>query len=478
MIVRPRTALENLNGAVIAGALKEFMAGEERRKRLRAYYDGEQAILQRKNQSKWAANNKIVVNRAAYIVRIASAYLIGNPVSYSSEKQEGGVQRIAEAYRRTSAESVDMELAKAASEQGRGVEIVYASENSEPRTAAVSPRLAFVVYDNSVAHEPMFGVQIADEQDNTGDITGMTALVYTAEEVVSYRLPARDGIANMQKSDWATAKLEEAEPPRKHHFGGVPMIEYWNNADERGDFEPVMHLLDAYNLLTSDRINDKEQLVNALLVIVGAKLGASNEEAASTYQKILEERVLELPGGNPPADAKFLVKQLSEADVQILCDAIREDIHGISMVPNLSDKNFASVASGVALRYKLIAFEQFTKEKERWFREGLEARLRLFAHYLAAQHKVSTDFAVEDVEITFTRGLPVNDLEQAQVVQTLQGIVPDDILLRYLDVIKDPAVALEMLKAQKQEKAQETAQRYGLSYPNANAQSGEVKANA
>jgi len=480
MIIRPKSALEKLDGAVIAGALKDFMAGEGRRKQLRAYYDGEHAILQRKRHSKWSANNKIVVNRAAYIVRIASAYLIGNPASYASEQQSDAVRLITEAYRRTSTESADMELAKAASEQGRGVEIVYASEESEPRVAAIDPRIAFVVYDDAVAHDPLFGIQIADEQDETGKTTGIIAIVYTASDIRSYRLPARGGIGGMQKSDWDNARLTEAEPPRAHMFGGVPLVEYWNNAEERGDFEPVIGLLDAYNLLTSDRVNDKEQLVNALLVVIGAKLGKSTEEAVQTMQKIMEERVIELPSGTPgaPVDAKYLIKQLTESDVQILCDSIKEDIHAISMVPNLSDKNFAGAASGVALRYKLIAFEQFTKEKERWFREGLETRLRLFARYLIAQSRIPADFSVEDVEITFTRGLPVNDVEQAQVVQTLQGIVPDKILLRFLDIIKDPDLALEMLQTQKDEKAKEDAQRYGLPYPDANNRQPEVSANA
>jgi SPP1 family phage portal protein len=490
--MRPRTALDGLNGAVIAGVLKEFMAGADRRKRLHDYYVGDQAIRRRKRHSKWSANNKIVVNRAGYIVRIASAYLIGKPVSYASERQADALQRITEAYRRATTESVDMELAKAASEQGRGVEIVYASEASEPRVAAIDPRLAFVVYDNSVAHDPLFGVQINDEQNDVGDITGVIAIVYTGAEIRSYRLPTRGGIASMQKSDWDRAHLIEIEvalgadgtplpqehqplyAPQTHLFGGVPMIEYWNNAEERGDFEPVIDLLDAYNLLTSDRVNDKEQLVNALLVIVGAKLGNSDGEAAETLQKIMEERVLELPGGAPGVDAKYLIKQLTESDVQVLCESIKEDIHSISMVPNLSDENFAGVASGVALRYKLIAFEQFTKEKERWFREGLETRLKLFARYLAAQKKIPAGLAVEDVEITFTRGLPANDLEQAQVVQTLQGIVPDEILLQSLDIVKDPGVAMEMLRKQKQEAAKEEAARYGPPYPDANGPGGEA----
>ena len=51
------------------------------------------------------------------------------------------------------------------------------------------------------------------------------------------------------------------------------MVEYFNNDDERGgDFEAVLTLINAYDKLQSDRLNDNEQLVQALLVITGARL--------------------------------------------------------------------------------------------------------------------------------------------------------------------------------------------------------------
>ena len=42
-----------------------------------------------------------------------------------------------------------------------------------------------------------------------------------------------------------------------HLFSKVPVIEYVNNSERLGDFEVVLPLIDAYNMLQSDRINDK-----------------------------------------------------------------------------------------------------------------------------------------------------------------------------------------------------------------------------
>ena len=72
----------------------------------------------------------------------------------------------------------------------------------------------------------------------------------------------------------------------RHFFGGVPMTEYWNNQRERGDFEGVKALIDAYDALQSDRVNDKQQFTDALMVIYGATVeedeaGGSVPAAAS-----------------------------------------------------------------------------------------------------------------------------------------------------------------------------------------------------
>ena len=87
-----------------------------------------------------------------------------------------------------------------------------------------------------------------------------------------------------------------------------------------------------------------------------------------------------MPGDG--AKAEWLVKPSSESDTEVLRLSLKEDIHKLSFVPDMSDKEFAGNASGVAMRFKLLGLEQLTRIKERWF-GGLRQRLRLFAHFLA-----------------------------------------------------------------------------------------------
>ena len=54
----------------------------------------------------------------------------------------------------------------------------------------------------------------------------------------------------------------------------------------QGDFEQLITQIDAYNVLMSDRINDKEQFVNSLLFLCNCHL--YTEQA----KKLLVERIL------------------------------------------------------------------------------------------------------------------------------------------------------------------------------------------
>jgi SPP1 family phage portal protein len=402
---------------IVSGALAEHDRNTPALDRLRAYYDGDHPILHRV-KSPGSSNNRLVTNHAKYIVDMTAAYLIGSPVSYADTDQPDAITHLLEAYRRCDIDSIDAELAKQAAIYGRATELLYLDIRGRPRSAALDPRHAFVIYDDTVAHQPLLGIHRALRRDAQGRAAGTLITVYSADTI--YRFTDD------------RSRLAPLAPPEPHAFGGVPLVEFWNNEDERGDFAQVLPLIDAYNLLMSDRLNDKQQFVEAVLMISGASLGDTAADCDQTLRRIRDQRVLEMPAVG--ASAQYLSRQLDEHQSQILADAITRDIHKIAMVPALTDDHFAGTASGVALRYKLLGLEQLTKTKERWFREGLRSRMRLCAAALRALGAPPLD--PETVRMTFSRGLPVNDLEQARMVSLLHGMVPEDALLRQLSFVE------------------------------------------
>jgi SPP1 family phage portal protein len=413
---------------------------------LEAYYLGKHPILARNlNGDTGLPNNRLVANHAKYITDIAVGYVSGDPVKYEGK----GIDDIMDVYRKGDIVSHDSELSKELSVFGEAREIYYmtSDENPYPKATSIDPRATFLVVDDTVEYKSLFGCHYYEKRDIDNKTVGYYVNVYTEKHITRYL------VKDLSTVNYQLLKREQ------QYFGGVPLVEFWNNEERQGDFEQQLSLIDAYNTLMSDRVNDKEQLVDAILMLKGVSLGDDEEEAGRTIKMLKKYKVLEMPGdGN--ADAKWLVKNLNEADVEILRNNIREDIHQFAMVPNLTDENFAANASGVAMKYKLLGLEQLAKIKERYFVQGLRERIKLFANMLRVKGKAVD---VSDVKITMTRNLPANDLETAGMIAQLNGKVSDETLISQLSFVDDASA--EVKKADKQKEADLKRQQSMFSMP-------------
>lgn len=427
----------------------------ERLERLHGVYAREHSIM-RRTRLKGLPNNRLVHDLPGYIATMAAGYLVGNPVRYTAaEGQEEAFTPVLEAYEAASVESVDAELAMDAAVYGKAAEVCYADAEARPRVAQLDARSAFVVYDDTVEHAPLLGITRRDTFDARLERTGEEVTLYTDRLIVHMRRTSRET---------PRETMREA-----HYFGGVPVVEYWNNAREEGDFEPVMGLIDAYDTLQSDRVNDKQQFTDAVFVLKGVgalgvddteeetvdadgtatAAGAAGKEAEDPSVRLRRTRTLFLPGDG--ADAQFVTKPDAESGNELLRMSLKSDIHKLCLVPDLTDEQFAGNVSGVAMRFKLLGLEQLTKIKERWFREGLRTRLRLFCAFLA--RKGTAALNAEKVQITFSRSLPVNDLEIAQTLATYQGMVPEKLLLAQVPFVEDAEAAGKLLNRERAEAA-------------------------
>lgn len=386
---------------MLSSVISEHQQNLPRLEKLRRYYMADADILKRERPA-GQPNNRMAYPFARYITSVATGYLAGKPVSYSTDSPGDTLDQVTEAFRRASIASMDAENARNASIYGRGVEYVYVRETDmRPRVSVLDPRTAFVVYDESYETVPLFGVYLSQRTNAGGRENGWRVVVMGKDLIAEYATAALPG----------NVFSEERVTP--HYFGDVPLVEYWNDENERGDFEWVIPLIDGYDKLQSDRVNDKERFVDALLVLIGCTMDV-DDKRRTPGQQLREDKMLSLPDSQ--SDVKYLTAQMDESGAEILRESLVEDIHKLSMVPNLSDKDFSANASGVAMRYKLWGLEQLINVKQQWFTEGLRQRLKLFIHFLSMRGAPMLDVA--DVKIKFTRALPVNKLEQAQYVQS------------------------------------------------------------
>lgn len=452
MIIKNRDLAFNMDGtpnmAMIVNVMEEHKMELHRLKKLLDYYNGKHEILRRQKSSDRCANNKAVFNHAQNITDTVVGYVHGNPISYSG----GNIESLLEHFVIIDEDSHNAELGIDASIFGRAYELIYIDDELTnkpmPYLATLNPLNTFVVYDTTIKKKPIYAITYNENLDLDGNIESYNVLVYTEDTIYTYLCNTLGGVGT----------LIDAEI---HNFNGIPIIELNNNKFEQGDFEQVIPLIDLYNILMNDRVNDKEQLVDALLVIIGLNLGDTLDEQSETTRLIRDERILSIEAngdGTATGDAKYLTKSLNETEIEVLKKAIETDIHKLTKVPNMSDENFANNVSGVAMAYKLLGFEQLGVNKERQFMKLLRKRLALISNIEGIK---GNNLDLNKISIVMKRTLPVNLDDKLKELQGTEGCLSLRTRIQRYDENLDVEEELKRLDEENKRKANNMNEAFG-----------------
>ena len=433
LLTYPRVEFDekNIKKELVVKLIREHEKQLPRFKKLKKYYLGEHDILS-KQRAKNKPNYKPVCNHAKDIADTSTGYFMGNTISYSNS-EDTDIDELLIAFDNAEVDESDHDNALDMAIYGVAYEYVYARENENILDIkSLEVENTFIVYDDSIEQQPLFGVYYFKRKENKADTETYQAVIMTKQFVYSIVLEGKEkGIVS--------------DKPIPHNMGDIPIIEYKNNKYSIGDFEQQIGLIDSYNSLTANRINDKEQFIDSILVLYGARLGDDEEESIKAMESLAEHKLLEL---HPEARAEYLSKTLNENEVETLRNAVKQDIYTFSHIPNLTDENFAGNSSGVAMEFKLLGLEMITKIKQRYYVKGLKKRIKLFANYLGL-----TQIAIDANSIIphFSRSLPKNLLEISQIVSNLDGKVSQETLLSQIPFVEDPMGEIEKVNEERQE---------------------------
>lgn len=387
------------------------------------YYLGKQKILTKKATDVGKPNNNIVVNYCSGIVSNYTGYLTGKDINYSSDLDT--FDWVQDVLLYNDVHSADVELLRNACIFGRAVEMLWIDGDGKVRFKPIDPRECFAVYDDTLEQNLMYAIRFYSADYINDNTESYIVEVYDANKIRKYK--STPGFTSFQ--------LIEETP---HYFNQVPVTFFSLNKEETSIFDRVMTLQDAYNTLISSSIDDWESFCDAYLVLKGV---IADEDDLTSMKK---NRVLMV---DQDADASYLTKNVTDTQIQNLLTEINDQIHVISLSPDFNDDRFMS-ASGIAMRYKLIGFENQAGSIEAEMKKALQRRLELICNILKIKGEEAT---WRDVVINFTRNLPVNEQDIAATVNSLRGLVSDETLLAQLPFVSDPAAEAERVKAQREE---------------------------
>lgn len=391
-----------------------------RLERLAAAYETRYGIFGRAAKPDYKPDNRLAADMAYDITETFEGYFIGVPIEvrHADPAKDAYLKAYA---RRNHQDDADADLSKMAAKFGEAYEMLYQDDEGRPRSVALPPLSAFMVYDDSVLKRKVAFVRYA--YDEEGRIVGSWS---DAANVYDFA-DGGDGI--------------EVTGTAPHYFGDVPAVCFEQNTERRGLYEGVLNLIEAYNNALSEKANDVDYFSDAYMIIEGTEL-------PDDFKKDLREyKLINLYNNDGSAvKAYFMAKPDADATQENLINRLEMLIFKMAMVPDITDESF-STASGTALKMRMMPMSNLARNKERKFVRGVQERLRLLANYPDKPFEGS-DW--EDVEVTMRRNMPEDIAAEASVAGSLSGIVSEETQLALLSCVDDPAAEMERKRRDKE----------------------------
>lgn len=403
-----------------------------RLKKLKRYYSAKNdKIVNREFEDESKPNNKIAHAYAAYITDTLAAYMVGKAVSYNADDELLN-ESIDNIMNYNDSSDNDLEIAENQSIYGLAFELMYIDEDSEIRFKALDTLECIPIYDGTVERNLKYFIRFTEYQDPITLVTTTTAYVYDDKGVSVY---SGDSIAGL------AAKPIDVED---NIFGYIQINEYRNNNFNEGDFEKVISLIDAYDCMCSDTLNELDYFSDAYLLFTNCEIDTDS------IQDMKNNKLIQAQSGDngQAATVQWLTKNANDAEIENTKKRTVDEIHKLSKVPNLDPSAFVSHTTASHVFYSLLATEDLVAKKEKKFKKGLQQRLEKIVHVLNIKN-VNGSYDYRTIEITFNRNVPQDLAQIADPISKLRDLVSDETLLSLIPGITNPKGELEKRNEQR-----------------------------
>lgn len=338
--------------------------------RLLGYEKGKQGIRNRKKEIRSEINVKVADNIASEITEFKLGYEFGSPITYvqrarycqhnkrGKEVNQDADDRIAylnEMMEEEGKASKDQELARYFKICGVGYRGIFPKENvygvSVFDLVTLHPAYTFMIYKNDMYKNPIMAVSYI-EKENGERIFGC----YTKDKY--FRVGGILDIGEAMVGNGINRRpsvKEEINP-----IGKIPIIEYINDYDRMGCFEKFISEMEAVNIVTSDRVNDLSQHVQAILWIHNCIV---DEEQKTKLQNGGMLTTKSTGDGKEPK-VQYVQSTLNQSEVQTLASSMIDRILQKANVPGRQEQSGGSTGSAMNLSNGWQAAETAAKKQE------------------------------------------------------------------------------------------------------------------
>lgn len=419
-----------------------------RLKKLDAYYRGwDEGVLETGNRraQEGYADYRLTHPFAQEIADFQTSFSVGNPIGVEAESEHDALDAVNDY---NDINTLNNDLFLDMTKYGRAVELTYRDGDNE-RIVRLDPLNTFVIYSNDVDPSPIMGVRLSERMviDQTTQV-GVVLPNPIKKYIVEYWTEDTHAVSN------EIVLADSLQIAYTEDLVTMPVVEYWNNTLRTGDYENVIPLIDAYDAAQSDTANYMTDMNDAILTIKGdidslfdgadLMINPDDKDAAIKLAKAKQEMLNEMKnarmlllksgisatGTQTSVDANYIYKQYDVQGVEAYKTRLYKNIHAFSRTPDVSDDNFASNASGVAMKYKQLGVIQLAATKRRQFEKGLYRRYKIIQ---TLENAVSGKWDIDynDIRFTFHDNLPQDDITTLQDLVQAGAQFPQEYLLRF-----------------------------------------------
>jgi SPP1 family phage portal protein len=427
---------QRLTGEEITIAISAYQTTVNKLKIQDSYYQGKNySIL--KDPEGSSPDNRLTVAFGRKAVNTVSGYMgkVGN-ITFSTEDDK--VNELLKDINDVNSAAIETntELVKALV-NGRTYELHYI-EDSVAKFASISAENIIPYYNSEIKPEIYRFIYY-----------------YSSVSIVDSKVVYNVSVYYQDKIEY----FEKKEGDEKYVFtgdetlyygGNLPIVEYVINKDKSNLFDHVISIIDQHDKVMSEDIaNELERFANTYLMTSYDIDNITKDANGKTdLDKLKSKRIFQ--GMDKEDFLKYLTKEINDAFITNSADRFERLIYEMLQIPNFNDEKFGS-ASGIAIAYRLIDFENLCSSIEAFFTIGLNRRYELIAE---VSNKLNKD-KIGAIEIKFIRNLPFDLAALAETVTKLQEVLSHETILKLFPKYIVPDVDEEMKKIEK-EKQEDT----------------------
>lgn len=388
---------------------------EDWRKYCHYYKSQAEAIIQAPTKKNGKPDNRLINNYAKKLVDTYTGFAVGKPIQITLQEDAANTS-LSNFNRARSMDSLFTKLWKQSAIYGKTYAYIYGA-NREVYVTDAPPTECFVIYDATVAHNPLYAVRYSRI-----DLAGKYVVtLYSAQ--YQYDFGSGDNSSSLG--------ARTVNP-----FGLLPIIEIKENDERLSVIANVITLIDELDKAMSEKSNDVDYFADAYMKVLGAILDDKQLE------QLRDMRIINLKssdGEDEPVeqlDVDFLSKPDADSTQENLINRIIDNLYQLSMIVNLNDKDFGN-STGVALEMKYKPMMNLSVLKARAFSASIRAIYEvIFASDLL--DGISRD-AWKDLEIHPQYDLPHDTLTEAQTAQALANLgISRGTWLKQISIVDDP----------------------------------------